>query len=176
MPTPHLCDCGCGEQTAVAVRGNTRRGYVKGLSFRFVGRHHAWKGDEACYRVKHAALNLHFPKTGVCEECGERAVTEYALIHGREVSRDRTNYQELCKPCHHVYDTGGERNYNAKLTPAAVLDIRRRWIGKGQGESIVTLAHEYEISVGAAWCAASGRTWRHLGLQCSHIVLQVSQE
>ena len=162
MPTPHLCDCGCGEQTAVATRNNTQRGYVKGLSFRFIGRHHAWKGDEACYRVKHAALNLHFPKTGVCEECGSKAVTEYALIHGREVSRNREDYLEMCKPCHHVYDTGGERNYNSKLTPEAVLDIRHRWVGKRQGESIVALAQEYEVSVGAAYCAASRRTWRHL--------------
>jgi hypothetical protein len=171
MPTPHLCDCGCGRQTAVAVRSNTQRGYVRGLSFRFIGRHHAWKGDEAGYRVKHAALSRHFPKAGVCEECGKPAVTEYALIHGHAVSRDRADYRELCKSCHHLYDTGGERHYNARLTPEAVLDIRRRWAGgKGKGEKIAALAQEYGVSPAAVYCAATGRTWRHLPLclQCSH--------
>jgi hypothetical protein len=164
MPTPHLCECGCGAVTAVATRNNTARGYVKGLSFRFIGRHHAWKGDEASYHVKHAALRLHFPKTGMCEQCGAGPVqTEYALTHGREVSRNREDYRELCLSCHHQYDCGGERHHSAKLTDAIVLDLRRRFNG-GQGEYIAVLAKEHGVAQGTAWRAAVGKSWKHLNV------------
>ena len=161
-PTPHLCDCGCGIQTAVAKMNNFVRGYTKGLSFRFVGRHHAWKGNEASYHVKHSSLRYHFPKSGVCEECGATAGrTEYALIHGREYSRHREDYRELCQPCHRSYDSGGVRSRNAKLTDAIVIDIRIRH-AKGKGERISVLAREYGVSLAAVQKAAIGKSWRHV--------------
>ena len=159
-PTPHFCDCGCGTQTRIATMNNTKRGYVKGLSFRFIGRHHAWKGDRASYDTKHHSLHLHYPKTGICEECGAKAVkTEYSLIHDRPVSRNREDYRELCLFCHRSYDLGGERSPNAKLTDADVREIRRRY---AEGEDAVVLARKYGVTQAAAWKAATGRSWRHL--------------
>jgi hypothetical protein len=109
----------------------------------------------------HTALNLHYPKSGVCEECGAEAETEYSLIHGRQVSRRREDYRELCKPCHHGYDTGGERSLNAKLTEANVRDLRVRF-DDGQGEPIEVLAREYGVSPAAAYRAATRKSWRHV--------------
>jgi hypothetical protein len=112
-----LCQCGCGEPAPLAKANHARRGVVKGQPQRFIkghnhrgAGHHAWKGDEGSYHTIHAYIRSHFPKTGVCEECGKRAPTEYALIHGREYSRAREDYWELCKLCHNRYDeTGGSR-------------------------------------------------------------------
>lgn len=161
-PTPHFCDCGCGIQTNIAPRSSASRGYVKGLSYRFIGRHHAWKGDQASYDVKHASLRYHFPKSGICEECGAAASrTEYALIHGRRYSRHREDYRELCLFCHRGYDSGGTRQPNAKLTDAIVIDIRKRH-ARGKGERLWVLAREYGVSLATVQRAAIGKSWRHL--------------
>jgi hypothetical protein len=66
---------------------------------------------DAGYGAIHTYLRRHFPKTGICDECGEAAArTEYALIKGRTYSRDREDYRELCKRCHNAYDEiGGSR-------------------------------------------------------------------
>jgi hypothetical protein len=69
------------------------------------------KQPRAGYRATHTYLCKHFPKSGICDECGKPAArTEYALIKGREYSRNREDYRELCKLCHNRYDeTGGSR-------------------------------------------------------------------
>jgi hypothetical protein len=112
-----LCECGCGQPAPIAKKNHTRTGAIKGRPLRFIkghgsrnGRAAAFKGDEAGYRAIHTYLSKHFPKSGICEECGEAKRTEYALIKGREYSRQREDYRELCKLCHNRYDqTGGSR-------------------------------------------------------------------
>jgi hypothetical protein len=69
----------------------------------------AWKADEAGYHTIHAWLCKNFPKSRLCEECAAGGPTDYALIHGRDYSRDREDYRELCRPCHIVYDHDPER-------------------------------------------------------------------
>lgn len=112
-----LCECGCGEPAPIAAKNHTKHGYVKGQPVRFIkghsirgGRAPWWKGDAAGYRAKHTYMSKHYPKSGTCESCGKSGYTEYALIKGREYSRDRQDYQELCRPCHNSYDgMGGGR-------------------------------------------------------------------
>lgn len=115
--TAKLCECGCGQPAPIATRNHTRSGHIKGQPTRFIhghsiknGRAPWFKGDAAGYRAIHTYLSKHFPKSGVCDECGKASRTEYALIKGREYSRLREDYRELCKPCHNRYDeTGGSR-------------------------------------------------------------------
>lgn len=83
---------------------------------RFLRGHHLrvehppwWKGDQVGYRSLHTYLNRWFPKRRVCDECGKAGPTEYALIHGREYSRDRDDYREMCKRCHNSYDLAEDR-------------------------------------------------------------------
>jgi hypothetical protein len=167
-PNPGLCQCGCGHPTSIAPKTIRARGWIKGQPVRFVPGHHAgtgWKDKGASYRQVHTYLLRHFPKTGTCDECGmEAARTEHALIHGREYSRDRGNYRELCVKCHRTYDrTGdhhrGERNVNAKLTAAAVAEIRRRYAG---GQTKTALAREYGVTRQVIASVVNGETWRHV--------------
>lgn len=111
-----LCECGCGQPAPIAKRRED--GYLKGEPKKFILGHSsrnglaaAFKGDAAGYTAIHTYLRKHFPKSGVCDECGDTSRrTEYALIKGREYSRNREDYRELCKLCHNRYDeTGGSR-------------------------------------------------------------------
>jgi hypothetical protein len=61
---------------------------------------------EPTYSAVHHWLNRNYPKTGVCEHCGDSGpsgMTEYALI-GERHARDRSQYAELCCPCHQRFD------------------------------------------------------------------------
>lgn len=113
-----LCECGCGKPTARITRNHTKSGAVKGEYRRFIRGHSIrgalapwWRGDDASYGAIHTWLRKRFPKSGVCDECRREVVTtDYALIHGREYSRDRADYRELCRKCHVAYDgIGGSR-------------------------------------------------------------------
>lgn len=83
--------------------------FVAGHSGRVQGgaQVHNWLGDEIGYYSLHKYLRENYPKTGTCEECGNRAGTEYSLIKGRTYSRNREDYRELCPLCHRRYDLGG---------------------------------------------------------------------
>ena len=131
-----VCECGCGQQTYVAPRTYSRRGWFKGQPKRFVNGHnwrgkhrseaeratvsrnktgernHNWKGDGLGYQSLHSWLIRHFPKTGVCEWCSRvvggsgTAGTHFANISG-EYRRDRSDFMELCSSCHKLYDLRG---------------------------------------------------------------------
>ena len=113
-----LCECGCGESAPIARQNDPKRGYTKGQPVRFVKGHSIknglapwFKGDQAGYRAIHTYLRKHFPKAGACEECGKEGRTDYALIRGREYSRKREDYRELCRRCHVLYDELGYCSY-----------------------------------------------------------------
>ncbi len=108
-----LCECGCGGPIPISPVNRASTGHVEGQPnpARFLRGHHLrterpswWRGDEASYRALHTYVNKHFPKSGVCEECGETKSTDYALIRGHGYSRDRRDYLELCRRCHSRYD------------------------------------------------------------------------
>ena len=53
--------------------------------------------------------------------------------------------------------------YNAKLTDAQVVEIRRRLATDcGPRRSKVPLTHEYGVSLATIYAIAQGRTWTHL--------------
>lgn len=82
-------------------KGKPRPGWVpKGND------HHKFQ-LEPSYMAIHKWLATHFPKSGICEHCGgasKKMANDYALIHGREYSREREDYLELCRSCHRKYD------------------------------------------------------------------------
>lgn len=113
------------------------------------------------YIAIHIHLLTHHPKTGICEECGQPGKTEHALIHGREYSRNREDYRELCAPCHGEYDHGGERSYAAKLTPDRVAEIKRRFKFNSRGpDGATALAAEFGVHRNTIVNIANGHTWK----------------
>ena len=60
----------------------------------------AWKGDDANYHTIHEWVRRWYPKSGVCEECGETAKTDWANVSGEYRREDRSDWRELCKSCH----------------------------------------------------------------------------
>jgi len=59
----------------------------------------------------HKWLRIHFPKTGICETCGEERGargargTHFAFLHHPDpYTRNREDYRELCPRCHLILD------------------------------------------------------------------------
>jgi len=52
----------------------------------------------------HRWVNRHHAKTGKCEQCHVSKKTDYAKIYDRDYTRNREDYFELCRKCHHIYD------------------------------------------------------------------------
>lgn len=129
-PAAKLCECGCGAPAPIATSTHRPRGYVRGEPVRFIQGHGQrgkpksdvalanmatsrkrgpqawnWRGEDLGYYALHRYLRDHFPKSGVCSECGgSTRRTEWALIRGRSYSRDIQDYRELCRECHMIYD------------------------------------------------------------------------
>ena len=55
---------------------------------------------EVNYHNHHRWLRSRFPKARKCEQCSREGPTDYALLPGREHSRERSDYAELCRSCH----------------------------------------------------------------------------
>lgn len=68
----------------------------------------------------HAWLNRHYPKTGVCEDCGKRSKTDYAFLrHPEPYTHERDDYRELCRSCHVTFDfANGQRRRFTKRAAA----------------------------------------------------------
>jgi len=148
--TAGLCECGCGQRTRIAEKNRPERGQLKGQPVRFRKGHarrgvtvtaetraklsegqrgskgNNWRGDDVSYSGLHRYLRKHYPKTRICEECGEEKQTDYALIHGREYSRNRENYRELCHACHMRYDHTG-RVFGPEALANIIAGSKRRW-------------------------------------------------
>jgi hypothetical protein len=58
-----------------------------------------WKGERASRSAVHHWMLRHFPKGGVCEQCGRRGVTDWANIDHR-YRRVRRDWHEWCRSCH----------------------------------------------------------------------------
>ena len=59
-----------------------------------------WNRDAA-----HKWLAQHYPKTGVCEECGWPEETQWAYLHHpAPYTLARGDYRELCRSCHAAFD------------------------------------------------------------------------
>jgi len=87
--------------------------------------HHGWQGDNAKYIARHQRVwRARGKALGPCHHCGDwDGPFEWALVHDGD-QFDVGDYMELCSPCHHNYDHGGERSHYAKLTAEQVREIR----------------------------------------------------
>ena len=122
--------------------------------------HNGRKEPGLGYSAAHKYLSRHYPKTGICQECRTQDRTEYALIHGRVHSHDRTDYRELCVPCHKQYDIGGERASNVKLTETGVRDIRARYAEDSSYGVLTRLAREYGMTISGISRVVHRKTWK----------------
>ena len=126
--TAKLCECGCGQPAPISPGNDNQGGWLKGQPKKFIRGHNIkndrapwFKGDAAGVGALHTYVRKYFPKSGVCEECGKRTSrTEYALIKGRQYSRDRSDYRELCKLCHNRYDEISDKRWRGVVTARQV--------------------------------------------------------
>lgn len=80
-------------------------------------RHWNWRGEEAGYKAIHEWLRRNFTKTGVCEECGIEAMTQWSFLkHPEKHTRERSDYRELCPKCHAWMDSRGRIGWRSMLT------------------------------------------------------------
>lgn len=56
----------------------------------------------------------------------------------------------------------GQRNGAARLTEAAVADMRRRYRLQRPRVTVAQLAAEHGVAYFAAWSAIHGQTWAHV--------------
>lgn len=56
------------------------------------------------YNTIHQRNLRRWPKTGVCENCGEKRKTQWSNISGEYRPDDKDDWRELCSPCHKRYD------------------------------------------------------------------------
>lgn len=66
--------------------------------------HYAWAGDSIGYTGLHTWINKEYGKALVCEQCESTKNVDWAKRKGKEYSRDRENWLQLCRSCHHRYD------------------------------------------------------------------------
>lgn len=64
----------------------------------------AWKGDRVTRLSLHVWVRNHFIKKGSCEHCKSKRKTEWSNKNHKYDSRERNEWQELCKSCHLFYD------------------------------------------------------------------------
>ena len=64
--------------------------------------HPAWKGEQAKQSAKHNWLQRHYPKSGICEDCGQRRLTHYSFLHhpGPYTRRREDDRRALCSLPH----------------------------------------------------------------------------
>lgn len=114
------------------------------------------------YSAIHLYLQRHFAKTGVCVQCERQPAgyrTEFALITGREYSRNREDYLELCVPCHRRMD-GNLPPVEVKLSGAIVVEARLLYFtGQAKGRE---LARRHGVNHRAMQRAINGDTWKHV--------------
>jgi hypothetical protein len=78
------------------------------------------------YDNVHLWMNNTYTKTGICEQCGMSATTQWSNKSG-EYRQERDDWQELCVKCHRQYDKQPHMrgaSHKAGFTEGIVLRLR----------------------------------------------------
>lgn len=62
-----------------------------------------WKGDEVKKHPLHSWIRDNFKSNGICDFCKKEKKTEWSN-KDHNYSRNREDWQELCRKCHMQYD------------------------------------------------------------------------
>lgn len=79
---------------------NGRVAWNKGVS---EGQGNRWKGDNVGYGGLHHWVKKHLGKSNKCSYCFSNENVEWAN-KSHKYKRDLTDWMQLCRSCHHVYD------------------------------------------------------------------------
>lgn len=63
-----------------------------------------WKTRNMNYMSLHNWLRANFKKKGVCEGCKKKKKTDWACKDHKSYTKSRTDWIELCRRCHIIYD------------------------------------------------------------------------
>jgi hypothetical protein len=138
---------------------------------RYGDRHPGWKGDDVSVRGGRTRAIREYPP-GPCTRCGDPK-GERHHVNGDTSDNRPENIAMLCRRCHMATDgrlaevrermptlcRHGEENHVAKLTAEKVREIRRRWEG---GESIASLAREFNVTPQSLGAVVHKRSWKHV--------------
>ena len=109
------CICDCGNKDTVSgislvhkrsqSCGCLQKDIIRNMCQKRVGiKSPCWKGDDVSYTTLHQWLRKHFKKEE-CHHCGTtNKALDFALITGKEYSRNINDYITLCRKCHIKYD------------------------------------------------------------------------
>lgn len=168
-----LCECGCGEKTAISPCTSNWYGYVKGEPRRFVCGHQSRKPgprytveESGCWIWRHNFNRAGYPlwPTG---QPAHRAMWEEAFgpipegMHLHHRCRDircvNPAHLEVICPSEHSRKHARERT---AITPEHVREIRAAtpWTRTTARE----LAARFGVSADMVWNIRSGRTWSHV--------------
>lgn len=70
--------------------------------------HPRWKGDSVGYGAIHDWVRSRLGYPEICEQCGSTKNVEWSNI-SRDYKRDLSDWQQLCKQCHHAFDNVSEK-------------------------------------------------------------------
>lgn len=169
-----FCECGCGAQTSIASRTDSRKGHVAGEPLRFINGHNRRKKvAPPCGYVVDAATGC-----WLWQLTTDRGGYGTTRRHGRNVRVHRVFYEDangpipdglpldhLCStpacvnPTHlePVTPTENTRRGRAtRLNAATVLEIR------ASNEPLKVLAERYGITPNYVYCVRTGRAWREM--------------
>ncbi len=72
-----------------------------------------WKGQLVGYKRLHAWINMWKGKAEKCTKCGSTKNVDWANISGK-YKRELSDYKELCRSCHILYDNKKRKALNEK--------------------------------------------------------------
>jgi hypothetical protein len=126
--------------------------------------HPEWKGDDASYTAMHHRVYRARGKADSCitPDCTSDGPFQWANITGNY--GDIWDYQKMCRTHHDAFDRPwekrrGEQHCRAKITEAAVREIRRRF---DDAEQPARLAREYRISESQVHRIGRRQSWKWL--------------
>lgn len=142
--------------TKIAERDNGCWEWIGALTWQGYGAHSVARRMWRAHRYSFAIHNGYLPAEAfICHTCDNPPCVNPDHLYAGD---GKTNIRDMLERNRRVH-TCGERDGNAKLTTAAVLDIRKEQIG---GASLTVLAARHGVSKSCVGDVLRGRTWKHI--------------
>jgi len=130
------CDCGSEKaiRSDVVVNGKVvscgcyRTSVILKSTRKYKGKVHPNWQEKPSYSAIHLWLRRSVVKSGICKFCKKEDLkTQFALKHDKEYERKKSNFIELCVPCHRAYDKQArkKRGGNARDWSTSVYNPKR---------------------------------------------------
>ena len=133
------------------------------------------KATETGYKSIHQWLRRKHPKAKQCSvaSCPQKSKHfDWALKKGFKHDRNISNYQEMCRSCHRLYDeiktvpgynrVQGEDRASVKLNNKKVRVIKHMLKECWYDVSMADIARAFNVSTTTISSIKKGKTWKHI--------------